>query len=612
MALDSAYQRDDGSRNMPGEDSSWSDWVAASKTYNYCVGDPLIDWLEAFGREKGFESDEDQDEHDERTDFRKFIFSQGRKFEAAVFHYLSKRHGLVVVGEGSASTRTRAAVDATWVAMNDGVEIIGQGVLWNAQTQTFGAPDLLVRSDVLQGMFPEDLDAADVAAPARDLALERNHYCVVDVKFTTLHLLKNGHAASNHLKYMAQVWLYNEALGRIQGYTPQCAYLLGRRWQTSKERGESAVERLARVDSDLFVKSANMDLGSYSIQACDWVRRVRREGSNWEVLPEPTIPELRPNRRTDDQPWHSSKMKIARELEDLTLLPRVNPAKRELAIQGGLFRWTDPACTAERLGITGEKLPRIVDGVIGANQSDPGGPIVFPSRIVANEEIWRDPVAAEFFVDFETVSDLDDDFSSFPIVGGQPLIFMIGCGQFVPTANGFQWVFRSFTANVLNEPGEKRIIDDWIAYLLQTCEELGVTLDDARIFHWSPAELTTLTNAYNSAQERQEDSDWPILPWVDLLGKVVREEPVTVRGAFGFGLKAIAQSLQKSGLIETSWSDGPSDGLGAMVGAWRANQEALLKTMPMTETKLMQEIGAYNEVDCKVMAEALGYFRQHH
>ena len=49
---------------------------------------------------------------------------------------------------------------------------------------------------------------------------------------------------------MAQVWVYNEALGRIQGYTPPAAYLLGRSWTLRRSRGTGCLERLARVDRD--------------------------------------------------------------------------------------------------------------------------------------------------------------------------------------------------------------------------------------------------------------------------------------------------------------------------------------------------------------------------
>ena len=66
----------------------------------------------------------------------------------------------------------------------------------------------------------------------------------------------------------------------------------------------------------------------------------------------------------------------------------------------------------------------------------------------------------------------------------------------------------------------------------------------------------------------------------------MREEPVVVRGAFGFGLKAIAKAMHGHGLIDTLWDDGPADGLGAMVGAWWCQDQGV----PLTDLELMSEI----------------------
>ena len=85
-----------------------------------------------------------------------------------------------------------------------------------------------------------------------------------------------------------------------------------------------------------------------------------------------------------------------------------------------------------------------------------------------------------------------------------------------------------------------------------------------------------------------------------------------VRGALGFGLKAVANALHSHGLIETDWADSPIDGLGAMVGAWRCDEDARKKGLPMTDLTLMGEIARYNEVDCKVMMEIVGYLRANH
>jgi hypothetical protein len=461
-------------------------------------------------------------------------------------------------------------------------------------------------------MFPTAMSQEDSAAPARDLGRDSHHYRVVDIKFTTLDLLKDGQASTDHLKYMVEVWLYNEALGRLQGFVPPCAYLLGRRWRAgSKQRGTSALDRLARVERDRNFGNWGTSLRDIANSACSWVRRVSTEGAGWEVHPEPSVSELRPNpRSTDDQPWHQAKLQILRDLEDVAMLPRVTPEKRTLALTAGLSCWTDAACTAARLGITGEKAAPLVDAVIHANHSPPDGPIVFPDRVTANEALWREPAAAEFYVDFETVSDLDDDLSRFPEAGGQPLIFMIGCGHLARPLGPTPWEFRGFTARTLTLGEERRIIEEWLDYLQRVCTDHNTSLENARLFHWSPAETSGLTDAYNAAVVRQGSPPWPSLPWVDLLNRVMKEQPVTVRGAFAFGLKAIAKAMYDHGLIQTLWSDGPSDGLGAMVGAWRCHQEGALRGIPMTDIDLMREIERYNEVDCRVMSEVLAFLRE--
>ena len=87
---------------------------------------------------------------------------------------------------------------------------------------------------------------------------------------------------------------------------------------------------------------------------------------------------------------------------------------------------------------------------------------------------------------------------------------------------------------------------------------------------------------------------------------------LAVRGALGFGLKAVATAFHSLGLIETDWADSPIDGLGAMVGAWRCDGEAKEQAVPMGQLPLMNEIAHYNEVDCKLMMEIVCYLRASH
>jgi hypothetical protein len=235
------------------------------------------------------------------------------------------------------------------------------------------------------------------------------------------------------------------------------------------------------------------------------------------------------------------------------------------------------------------------------------GPVTWPPRVTTREREWRIPDALEFFVDFETVSDVDDYFADLPRKGGQPLIFMVGCAHLEAGALRF----RCFVADALTLEAEANVLDDWFAHMEDVRGRLGFP-GTPKVFHWSPAEDVTFNSDYSSARQRHPDKAWPEPRWFDFLHAVVKKEPFVVRGAFGFGLKAIGRALQAHGLIRTSWDDGPTDGLGAMVGAWRAAAEAKERGVSMREVALMQDIERYNEVDCRVMAEVIDYLRRCH
>ena len=103
--------------------------------------------------------------------------------------------------------------------------------------------------------------------------------------------------------------------------------------------------------------------------------------------------------------------------------------------------------------------------------------------------------AVEFFVDFETVNSVNDDFSKIPEQNGQGLTFMIGCGHM----EGEEWVFRCFISDRLTEEAEK-----------------------PRIVHWSYAESINYEEACDSARNRHPNRGSPDVNWFDLWARVVR------------------------------------------------------------------------------------------
>jgi hypothetical protein len=603
MSQAALFHRTDGVRNLPGIDTPWEAWVSATKTRNFVNGDPLLDWLDLYGESKGLRLDES----DPRTDFGRFVMAKGNEFEQVVLRYIDGLEKITVIAKDRSASRSEAAVRQTWDALASGAKIVAQAPIWNPENQTYGVIDLAFRSDVLAAMFPASISAEDARSPAPDLPGAKWHYRVVDIKFTGLDLLKDGHASSEHIDYAVQVFIYNAALGRLQGLTPPSAYLLGRGWEQLKQRGHSAMERLCRIDQGHIRKNGD-SLADLARLACDWIRRLRVQGMNWEVLPTPSTPELWPNMKNQESGrWNGEKKRIAAELKDLTLLPWVGSDARKAAHAAGLYRWTDAACSASELGFDTPAKSAQINAVLGANQSGSGGPILFPSRLTANEGDWRSSAPVEFFVDFETTSDLNDDFSTFPKKAGQPLILMIGCGYFSPKG---AWDFRVFTAKRLDEPSEIDILKEWLQFMRQACASADCDLAKTRIYHWSHAETSTLQTAYNSAAARHGLPTWENLPWVDLLAKVARAEPIGIRGAFGYGLKAITKAMHSHGLIPTSWGDGPTDGLGAMVGAWWCDGEAQRLGVSIRDLPLMKQIEDYNKVDVEAMRDVLGWLRK--
>ncbi len=587
-------------------------WVSATATRNYAMNDPLLDWLHYHGESKGFKPDNEYTDYDERTDFRLFIMNQGNRFESAVANHISELYPIYRAREPRESSADDKVFSKTLDAINEGHPVIYQAVLRDEQTQTYGIADFLIRSDIFGQLFNRYKTDETTKNTASLLHDEPWHYRALDAKFSTLRFSAAGNllTSGSAWAYMIQLYIYNRALGNMQGYTSPNAYLLGRKWsQTARSqtlRGVNFMDRLGEVSMDYFSDSKGT-LENAVANACEWIRTVRSNGHLWEIYPEPSIPQLRPNMSsTADQPWHHAKTEINQELKDLTTLWGVGVDRRNAANREGILKWNQDGLNAEDLGVKSKKSANTLQAILDINNTHSES--VLPAHIETPDQVWRSPQKVEFYVDFETVSDLKDDFTNAPESGGTPLIFMIGCGHL----ENDKWVWKCFTTDRLTEDAEGVIIDQWMDHMYEVQNRIDPAGYTPIVYHWSHAEVSTFDSAFNSAKNRHVDKEWPTLNWFDFLQEVIKKEPVVVKGAFGFGLKAIAGSLNKKGLIRTSWDAGPTDGLGAMVGAWWADDEAKSKGIAMNDIPMVQEISQYNEVDCKVMMEIIEYLRKNH
>ena len=637
MGIDALTHRDDGSKvAIPMSQDDWQQWVSAGRTRNWMLSAPLIDWLQLYGESRDYIPKRESANYDKDLDFLEFIFEQGREFEAGILRLFQEQYEVITVAQDCREISRLDKAEETFETMRQGAPIIYQAVLWDAQNMNYGSPDFLIRSDVVRKMFPDSLPEQEAAASAPDLGENGWHYRVVDTKFTTLHLNAKGTELANKGSapaYKAQLYIYNWMLGRLQGFEPLASFLLGRGWELKSGgntyRSANAMERLGPIPQNGNVTNG-VAIAADVENALRWVRRVRTEGRDWQLLPKPSVPELYPNmsnvddgdmmleiRPAEIEPgveqdksiaqWVGVKKWLADELKEMTQLWRVGVPGRKKAHKVGIHRWDDPQVTPATVGVGGNTYGPTLEQILAVN-TDGGSPIL-PARIESDRDEWLATPSLEFYVDFEFCSDLNDDFSKLPEKGGQPLIFMIGCGH---VENG-EWRFKSLVVHRLTEDEELRIIQEWVAYMSDVRNRLDQQNGNPRLFHWHHAEVTQMENAYNSARKRhRERAGWPELGWYDFLNKVMNKEPVAVRGALGFGLKAVANAMHSHSLIETNWADSPIDGLGAMVGAWRCDEEARQKGVSMAELPRMAEIARYNEVDCKVMMEIVRYLRANH
>lgn len=600
-------------------DPDLSTWVRVTDTRNFLVGDTILDWLNLFGEERGFAKDSDDPSYVAEADFGNFIRRKGVEFEARVLELIDAR--LVAAGFAPAeqgrfpttSAKESGNAEHTERLLRRGVPAVRDAVLWDPIHEVYGVADLIIRDDVLDCL-------SDM--PCQHPTSGGDSYAIVEIKFTTLDVNAQGERGNDKKHQKAQVALYNEALGRILGSAPSRAYFLGRGWKTSKDRCANCLNRLVPVSlpSQPQWKTDPVNWVDEALRAVEWMRRVRDQGVNWDVVPA-SHPELIPDmKNTADFPWHRAKVEIAEKTGALSRVwymgvdvSRSLPPERR-----SLF---DPQFDPDEVAGGDDARSVRQREMIRVNR-EPAPPGYSPERITWATERWLQPEPVEFFVDFETASNLDDDFSKLPEAGGQSLIWMIGTGHF--DASG-AWHFKMLHTKDLTPESERDMILEWAGYMRSVRDSIPNAPVEPKVFHWSPAEPQNYSSGRESALARHlAEGGLPSVNWLDFLVEVARPPKTAdaffVKGAWSFGLKAIGKALFKLGHIQTEWEEGPADGLAAMGGAWVAYHMARDNGIPVEdvimldrggrERRFYQEIMRYNEMDCRVMADVIQFLRR--
>ena len=565
---------------VPNIDNSW---VSASRTRNYMLKDPLLDWLTMYGAKKGFIPDTlIKNEVQKSLDFGKFIMNKGVEFEKYIVTLLKNKHNVhfhEVDGRYDApQKKIHRQIKDTLSLLKSGARIIFQGLVFNPQDKTWGYPDLIVRSDYLNSLCETPIISEEKAKKGCKLSPDW-HYRIIDIKFTTLKLRVDEKLLLNSgsiLPYKAQTCIYNNAIGYMQGLIPRKAYLLGRGWNTTKKTVMNPFDKLGTVDFVECDKTINED----SKEAVNWVRRLREEGDNWSVLPYPSIKELYPNMCNDsNNEWGIAKSNISKTLEEITRIWNCGVDDREKCLEKGVTKWTDPKFNSKLMEKGGKVIPPMIDKFLEVNK----GNEKYSIEKCDDNINWKKNDNPSFFIDFETVSNINNIRSS----DDDGNIFMIGCV-------GEEGDFNSFVSSRLSCKDEKKVIEDFLKFIDDKSEGKG-----CRLYHYSFAEPTQFKKAvlkYNITIPNTLR-----IEWIDLLN-VVKNRKFIVKGALDFSLKSVVNAMSENGMIDKSYKDSEiSGGMDAMISAFICDGIAIEKGINMFDTDLMKNVVKYNKLDCDVL-----------
>jgi hypothetical protein len=513
------------------------------------------------------------DEAVPENEFIKLLYQKGHEFESLVVSTFQKKTGIHIPSIGTEVTDEN--VQKTINAMKKGYPMIHSAPLSSYTMKLGGVADLLIRSDCLH-LFIKDthLERAVRYKPA-PLISNMYHYVVCEVKYRTLEMMSDGVHLLNNPKNKAaktQLYIYNQILGELQGYTPSLAFMIGRRCQYYQNQVKYRIskfdDRLGTVDFE----GRDHRVVEESVKAIEWVRDCKVDAPDWDVLPLPSRIELYPN-MCNQSIWDYTKKNIATSIGDITQIWQCGPMVRNNMVGRGITSFYDPKCTADALGLRGEKAV-VVDAILDIQRQS-----VDLIRILSDIDLDRRE--NEFYIDFEIIPEsLCDDFKS-EYCDRRSHLFLIGIGWGVD-----EWNYKSFVAANMSDASVCRIIDQVIDFIP----------DGATLYHWNHTEKTYFTN-FLKTHRIQCDKKFE---WVDLF-HLFQTTPIVLKGCLDFKLKSIATQMFENGWIQTNWTNEMKNGLECSVEAYYAYRRGL---------ELNTSIIGYNEKDCKVLWEILEYLRK--
>jgi putative phage-type endonuclease len=545
----------------------WKLWVNACEIKNFMIDDPINDWLNRINKINDNETKNFLSKlHKNKSIFNEYVNKKNKIFKQNILDHIMKKIQCVEIQE--TNPKSHKGFMSTLENMKKKVPVIFNAVLHDYKKQIYGVADILIRADCMSELFN---------------IKSSNHYRIVEIKNTTLHLCADNINLRNtkNLYCKGKTYILNRILGEMQGYTPSKSYVLGKNIIYKKGNVFTkcdSFERLASVDFNLH----DIATRKKTARAIKWIRSLQN-CNDWSLFP-PTVPELCPN-MCNISNFQTIKTAIAGRQNEITELWMCGVKNREIALDNNIINWrTHRQIKSKMLGVTG-KPAKTLQLILDYNSEITPTNIIHPKKIKSKLFNWRKPSNIEFFVDFET---MPDDANS--------MIFMAGVGYFINES----FKYKCFIVDDITKQSEAKLLNEMNSFIIDTG---SVNTGPARIWHWSSAEKTI----YKAAISRTGITP-KLENWCDLL-MIFKEEPIVVRGALNFSLKSIVYAFNMNGFIDISYKDSKIyNGLDAMCLAYAEYMEK----KNLSESVIISNIKSYNEIDVRSLFNILFYLRKKH
>jgi putative phage-type endonuclease len=558
---------------------NFKDWVSSFDIKNYIIKDPLIDWLNLYGVKNGFIKDKSIQKE---FDFNLFLINKNIEFKEAIYINLKKRFGddVIKIANICESFSIHKANDTINIIKQQKIPIIFNGILHNYNNLTYSMPCIIIRSDYINKIIKTNINHDNN---------EPIHYKIIEINFSTISLKSNDKFIKNinNISVIkSNIIMSNDSLNNIQTFKSKYGYILGNKYKFKDHIENNCFHTLGIVD----IFDTDKSLIKSVQNAIDWIKDLKLNGDKWNIL-KPNRHELYPNMCCpNNYPWNDIKYKIAIQNNEISLIWNISVKDRNIALQQNISKFTD--VNSNILNING-KNSILIDKIININKQTE---LKYDKL---NNFYKLKQYKLELYVDFETVSNLNDNF--YHIINNttnlrnisSDFLYLIGIGYFYNN----KWIYKKFIVDSLNNFNELKIVNEFIKYIFSLLNRFKAH-NNYTIFHYSSAEVSIfnkIKNKYNI---------YSSFNWFDLL-QYFKNNEIVIKGCYNFSLKNICNILYNLKIINTKWEENYINATNAMLLIWSAN----IKYNSICKSPHINKIIKYNEIDCKVLYEIVLFLK---